>query len=286
MYFLNIADSTGLVQELSSDNTDAIWMISIFIAIAVAIVHMLITFRLKRYKPVSIEEITALRRAKNKEEESTEEEDELAMEYLNDLFDHWTTVSASDDDVSKAPTKKAHLNSSLKELEKIKEIGSTHPDVIERMNEMGDVVNYNSKRSFSGSKALIIVSILATIGFYYITKSENETVLENILDLWWFWGSNIFYIVASFAPQFLIDKRLRNLGSSNFSSGLVGFFAGLFFAAPTFTTVTKYTDGSSSTTTDFNFLGLLLMVLGLFIIAMFMIVFGLLNYLRNYVIFI
>lgn len=288
LLFFNIyiANYQEVEKEVSSSiNSEEIWALLILALTALAIVHMVLTFKIKRFEPVTVDEMISKRKNENKSNVSSEEEDELAMNYLNDLFDHWTTVSDAGEEELKAPTKRKHIDRALIELDKVKDIASTDPDVIDRMNELGGVVNVNSKRSFSGSKALIVVSLVLTIIMIYFLKSDHNSYFGVIMKTWWLWGSLIFYIVASYAPQFLIDKRLRTLGSSNFSSGLVGFFAGMFFAAPTFSTLTRYTDGTSSRSTDFNFFGLLIMLIGLMLIGMFIIVFGLLNYIRNFVLY-
>jgi ABC-type multidrug transport system fused ATPase/permease subunit len=283
----SVADSISSKGDSSIFQHEAFWPLVIIIVIILSIIHMAVSFITKKeYKPTSAQEMKSMRKAANKAQESTEEENELAMNYLEDIFDHWTTVDASDGEPLKAPTRKAHLNKSMKDLQKVKDMMPTDPEVIDRLNEMGDVVNLNAKRRFAGSKLLVGLALLVTVVMYFTTKTENESVFNAIMDLWWLWASIIFYIVASFAPQFLIDKRLRNLGDSNFSSGLVGFFAGVFFAAPTFTTVTRYSDGTSSSDTGFNFIGLLLMIFGFLILAFGIVFFGLLNYLRNFVIYV
>lgn len=288
---LNVSDSVADT-TIAGDNSsifqhEAFWPVVFIIVIAISIVHMVISFFVKkRYKPTTLEGMKAKRRAAGKDEESTEEENELAMNYLEDIFDHWTTVDSEDGEPLKAPTRKAHLNASIKELQKVKDMAPTHPDVVDRLNELGDVVNYNAKRKFNGSLLLVGLSLLMTVVMYFITRSDNNTFFQEIMSLWWFWASGIFYIVASFAPQFLIDKRKRKVGSFNFSSALVGFFAGVFLSAPTFTTVTKYSDGSTDRETNFNIVGFMLMVVGLLILSFFIVVFGLLNYLRNYVLYI
>mgnify|MGYP001070310412 CR=1 FL=1 len=288
IFNLNVGDSIADL-TMTSDGSSffdpaVFWPIVFIIVILFSIVHMIITFRGKNYKSVTVEELKANRRAEGKEEESAEEEDELAMNYLEDIFDHWTTVDASDGEPLKAPTRKVHLNQSMKDLQKVKDMMPTDPDVVNRLNEMGDVVNLNAKRRFAGSKLLVGLALLVTVFMYFTTKGENEAFFSAIMGVCWLWASMIFYIVDSFAPQFLIDKRLRNLGDSNFSSGLVGFFAGVFFAAPTFITVTRYTGGTSRSETWFNFLGLMIMIFGFLILAFGIVFFGLLNYLGNFLV--
>jgi hypothetical protein len=288
---LNVGDSLSDTFAVGGSSSifqhEAFWPLVFILAIALSIVHMIVTFFTKKgYESTSVEKMKAKRRAENKDKESTAEENELSMNYLEDIFDHWTTVDSTNGEPLKAPARKAHLNKSLKDLQKVKDMAPTDPDVVDRINELGDVLNSNAKRRFAGSKMLVGLSLLVTVIMYFFLKTDDNTVFQVIMDLWWLWASTIFYIIASFAPQFLIDKRLRKMGSGNFSSGLVGFFAGIFFAAPAYTTVTKYTDGTSSTDTGFNFFGLIIMIIGLLVLAFGIVFFGLLNYLRNYVLYI
>jgi hypothetical protein len=270
----------------SSISSGDIWAIVFILVIIIAIVHMFISFKLKRFEPITVEETKQQRLASSMSELATNEENELAMDYLEDIFDHWSDVSKPDEEQLKAPTRKIHIEKSLSQLGAVKDILPTDDYVVERLNELGDVVNSNSKRSFSGSKSLIIVSLILTVFMYFTLKTDTNSFLGVMLKLWWLWGSIIFYIVASYSPQFLIDKRLRKLGSGNFSSGLVGFFTGMFIGAPTFSYITKYSDGSSSRSTAFNLIGLFLMLVGLMILGMFIVFFGLLNYLRNFILYI
>ncbi|MEQ8909621.1 MAG: hypothetical protein RIC95_10545 [Vicingaceae bacterium] len=291
LILLNANDSLQHVSDTLSSESSSSWtseqtyLLLFFIVVIGAIVHMVFSFKLKRFEPISLEEIKSKRRSESKDEEATEEENQLAMNYLEDVFEHWTLVSEEGEEELKAPTRKVHLEKSLNELDKVKDIAPTDPVVVDRLNELGDVINSNAKRAFSGSKALIAISVIFTAIFMYSIKQDNDTYLDVLLDSFWFWGSMLFYVVASYAPQFLIDKRLRKLGSSNFSSGLVGFFAGMFLSAPTFTTITKWSDGSKTSSTTFNIVGLFIMLIGLFFLAAFIILFGLLNYLRNYVLY-
>ncbi len=286
LFFAALINVQTESEPSSSISSGDIWAIVFILLIGIAIVHMFISFKFKRFKPITVEVIKQQREASSMSEFASDEENELAMDYLEDIFDHWTDISEPDDEELKAPTRKVHIEKSLEQLETVKDLLPTDDFVVKRLNEMGEVVNLNSKRSFSGSKSLIIVSLILTVFMYYSSKTDNSSFLGEMLRLWWLWGSIIFYIVASYAPQFLIDKRLRRLGSSNFSSGLVGFFTGMFIGAPTFSYITKYSDGSSSRSTTFNLIGLFLMLVGLMLLGMFIIFFGLLNYLRNFILYV
>jgi hypothetical protein len=292
LFLLNASDSLQAVNDSLSTESGSSWtaeqtyLLLFFLIVIGAIIHMFLSFKIKRYEPITLDEIKNKRKAESKPEEATDEENELAINYLEDVFDHWTTVSEEGEEELKAPTRKVHLEKSLAELNKVKELAPTDKEVVDRLNELGDVINFNAKRSFTGSKALIAISVIFTAIFMYSMKHDGNTYLDVFLKAFWFWGSMLFYVAASFAPKFLIDKRLRNLGSFNISSGLVGFFAGLFLSAPTFTTITKWSDGSKTSSTTINFFGLMFMLLGLILLAFLIILFGLLNYLRNFVLYV
>lgn len=244
-----------------------------------ATVHMIIQYRKKYYREHSVDEFKLARINSGRPEQSTEEENQLAWDYLEDIFEHWTPI----DEESKAPTRNIHLEKSLESIEKAASLAPTDKEVVNRMNELGEVININAARHFDGSKLLVGLGVIFAIIILYSTKASTESYFSAFLDTWVIWAGIGFYILGSFAPQFLIDKRLRKLGSYNASSGIVGFFAGLFLAAPTYDTITKWSNGSKTTSTSFNFLGLMLMLIGLLFMAFIIPLIGLLNYLRNYI---
>jgi hypothetical protein len=120
----------------------------------------------------------------------------------------------------------------------------------------------------------------------FTTKGSDESWLIALLNVYYIWFGIVFYFFASRAPLFLIDKRNRRIGNMNISSGLVGFFVGLFFGAPTYDVLKRRRNGTTTRSTSVNLVGLLFMLVGLMIIGSAILFFGILNYIRNFIIYV
>jgi hypothetical protein len=275
-----VHEKKTFVQELK----DSIIAIAILGFIVMAVIYMVIELRRKFYIPVTVADMKNKRTECGVSSESSDSENDQALDLLETIFDGWKVVTGPEDaEELRAPRKRVHIDKSVKILNEVKQIMPTNEDVVNRMNELGEVININAKRHFAGSYKLLLVAGAVLVFFYFTMGGEG--FFKRILQLWWIWGSMLFYYFASYAPQFLIEKRQQWFGNSNISSGLVSFFAAFFLAAPTITTVTTWSDGSKTKETDGNWFGLIIMVIGLLIIGIGIIFFGILNFLRNYVIY-
>ena len=99
------------------------------------------------------------------------------------------------------------------------------------------------------------------------------------------------YYFASQETQFMINaKELKEAGSSNNSklmTVLIAMGIGVLFSGQTYKTVTKWSDGTTSTDYD-NSEHLVAFILGMIIIAVlafFMFAVALVNFVRNYLIY-
>ena len=99
----------------------------------------------------------------------------------------------------------------------------------------------------------------------------------------------IFYVMASFAPQFLIEKRMEWFGGKKFSSGLIKTVLAIVAATPaTYAVVTHWSDGTKTKSEEANTGFLLIAALAfiaLIIIGTCIIFFGIINFIRNYLLF-
>lgn len=264
-----------------------IWIdLLIIFALAGALFHMISKMRQTYFRSVSRDEIKLQRLKDQKPEEATEAEHQLALQYLDEVFDHWTIVSEPGEDELRAPTSNRELNHARETLEQAIECGPTDPDIIARINELGEVLNSNAARKFAGSKGLMVVAGGIGVFLAYTMKEADQSWFSALFEVYFIWFGILFYFFASRAPSFLIEKRQRHIGAMNISSGLVGFFIGLFFGAPTYDSLTKYSNGSSRRSTHFNLIGLLFMLVGLLILGSAILFFGILNYVRNFIIYI
>jgi hypothetical protein len=260
---------------------DNMWDVIFFGILILIIFHIIISFKQSRFKGISLSDIKAKRKASSLPEDALEQENELALEYLDNTFNHWTLVSAANEEELRKPTKKIHIQKSLEELDKAKMLLPTDQFVIHRINELGEVINSNAKRVFSGSKVLVFAALILGVFLYFSQKTEVHTFWYVILDMWWLWTSILFYIAASFSPQYLIDKRLKHMDTSPYSNTLEAFFAGLLIGVPSFNFLTAKTKGSI----NLGCMGYLFTILLVGILASLMLVFGIINYLRNFILY-
>lgn len=250
--------------------------------------YMFIILRKKYYSEVTVEQINDLRLTQGYSPKATDDENSRASELLESALVQWSSFKAEDGETYFTPRRMAQVKRSVNLINEAKACFPTDSDVISRMNELGGIVNERTKRSFAGSWSLIAVSILVMVLFYFI-GSKQENFFYKILNLWWLWGSMIFYIMASYAPQFLIEKRMEWFGGKKFSSGLIKTVLAIVVATPvSYTVVTKWSDGtktkSEEGTSTFIFV-VALAAIALIIIGVCIIFFGIINFVRNYLLF-
>lgn len=267
---------------------DAVIGIAILGIFLGGLAYMFIILRKKYYTEITVEQINDLRLTQGYSPKATDDENGKASGLLENALSQWSSFKADDGETYFTPRKMAQVKRSVNLINEAKACFPTDSVVINRMNELGGIVNERTKRTFAGSWSLIVVSFLVMVLFYFIgTKQGN--FFYKILHLWWLWGSIIFYIMASYAPQFLIEKRMEWFGGNKFSSGLIKTVLAIVAATPvSYTVVTKWSDGtrtkSEEGTGAFLFV-VILAAMALVIIGVCIIFFGIINFIRNYLLF-
>jgi len=279
-------DSLGASDPTGTGMGDFFIDLMIIASLLGAVIHMIYKMRQSYFKPITVDEMKLRRLNENEPENSNETENQLAWQYLDSVFDQWEVVTEPGEEELRAPTTNSDLNNAKDILDQAIELAPTDPDIVHRINELGDVLNSNASRKFAGSKALMLVATGLAVFVAYTTKGSEESWLMALFNVYYIWFGIVFYFFASRAPLFLIDKRNRRIGDMNISSGLVGFFVGLFFGAPTYDIIKRRRNGTTSRSTSLNLIGLILMLVGLMIIGSAILLFGILNYIRNFIIYI
>ena len=289
-----VNDSIVAVQKAaaaSSSSGSSFWdglMTLLIIAAALFMIgHMAyILFQAKQFseQDLSVEFFKSYRQEKGMSEESTESENEKCADLLDAAFLTWTYTEAGEDGLEyRKPNKMKEILTSGKILKDVIEIAPTDPEIIETLNQYKEVVTSNEARSFDGSKKLVWVGILVGILLPFIMGDAMGGYFAAFFSMGMFFIiPTIVYIVSSFTPQFLIDKR-ANRGGGNVSTGIVAMALGVLGSGVTVRT--KYTDGSHEDDHSGHFVALFLGVIMLFIVAFTISIWSFLNYLRNYVLF-
>jgi hypothetical protein len=261
----------------------ALFFLTFFVG---ASIYMYQELRRVYYVPITLAQVLEKRKSLNMTDDSTDEEDANTNHFLESVFNDWSVISAAGEEELRAPRKRVHVQNACRKLEEAKNHLSTDPVLIERINELGEVLNHNAKRRYTGSNKLLIVAGLITAFFILIMGNETfGDYVRNFLNMWFIWGAAIFYFFASYAPQFLIEKREKRFGNANITSGVIGFFTAMFFSAPAYDTITHWSDGSKTKETNINWITLIIMIFALIIIGTMIFVFGMLNFIRNYVLY-
>ncbi len=253
------------------------------------VVWMIITLvNTKKIAAISQATFKNMRKAANKSEEATEEENAKAFGYLEDAFYSWKIISAPGEEELRSPTTLAQIKKSRELHASAVAVMPTDQSVVDRLNELGNVINIQEKRSFAGSWKLIIVAIVALVIMYLMSSSGG--FWHFLKSFWWMPVSIVLYYIASLTPAFLQDKRARWFRGKNIHNVLIGTVLGLFMATPaTETWVTKWSDGSKTKSEEANplfFVMVILTFMMILILGFMTIIFAGINFIRNYVVYV
>ncbi len=213
---------------------------------------------------------------------SVEERNEKASEFLENAFNAWSVVRTEGEQEYRKPTSAKQVRNSLKWINEAIAAGPGDKMLVDRINELGDVINDNEKRIFQGSKRLLIfVGIVGVILFYLIYRSNG--VPKAILGASLYASFGLLYYIASLTPKWLAEKK-KFAGSMN--SGFLNFASTLQDMDRSYTV--KWSDGTTSKETEYG--GCLMSVVVMTLVFTVNIVLiplrVLINFFRNYVFYI
>jgi hypothetical protein len=256
-----------------------------------AVVWIVITLvTTKKLVPVTKQEYINMRKLANKSETASDEENNQAFACTEEAFNSWKIISGKDEEELRSPMTMAQIKKSRELHAKAVSFMPTSDGTVDRINEMGGVINVQQERSFSGSWKLIIVAIVATIIVYLMSKNHDESIWRWLKSFWIMPVGIILYYFASLAPAFLISKRERWFKGKNIHNALIGTIFGLLLATPATTTwVTSWSDGSKTKSDEINPFFMVMMVLAfmlVIVVGFFIGLFAGLNFIRNYVIYV
>jgi hypothetical protein len=245
----------------------------------------------KKTIPVTKQEFINMRKLANKAETASDEENRQAFACTEEAFNSWKLISGPGEEELRSPMTMAQIKKSLDLHAKAVSIMPTDDEVVDRVNEMGSVLNVQMKRSFSGSWKLIIVAVVACLIVFLLERSSMHESFWHFLKVAWFMPAGIIlYYFASLAPAFLISKRERWFKGTNVHNVLLATLMGLFMATPaTNTMVSSWSDGSKTKHEEINPFFIFMMILTFMVVIVLGFVIGLfagLNFIRNYVVYV
>jgi hypothetical protein len=285
----SLSQATEAVKSSSSGTSIMDTLIAILvIAVALFIVgHMLyVLFRTKRFadQEYSREYFLEYRKEKNMPEESSGEENEKCDDLLGEVFLTWTHIEEDEEgNELRKPKKMKEIIKSGAILDEVIRIAPTHASLIETLNEYKEVIASNEKRSFDGSKKLIGLGVGVAILMSLISMDAMGGFMKAFFSIgMYFIVPSLIYIVSSYTPQFLIDKRAQR-GGGNVSTGLVAVAMGILGSGVTVRT--HYTDGTHEDDNSGHMIAWVLGLIMMVIVAFTIIIWSFINYLRNYVLY-
>lgn len=268
-----------------NDTGQLILEILVLAVIVGTIVHMLyILLKKKHREDFTVEEFKAKRLEAGRSETSADAENEEVAELMRSIMAEWSPIGEDEEtgEEMRAPLKQKQVTQAEEKLRQAIEIAPTTDEMVFEINDTARVINIANKREFNGSKRLIVIVVILAL-------------LVGIFgSMWgffaWLIASCLIYIMASLTPGFIINKRMLKgkEGKSSFISALLGGVFGAVATAKTYKTVTKYTDGSKETSYDHSETigALILAFVVTILVASFMAFIALINYLRNYVLYV
>jgi hypothetical protein len=256
------------------------------------VVMLINLFRPKRFKPISDNDMLVNRTrqlgmvaapgSSEKIYSSVEKRNEQAYEYLENAFNAWSVVKAKGSEEYRKPTSSKQVRNSIKWINQAIAMGPSEKVLVDRINELGAVINDNEKRIFQGSKRLLIfVGIIGAIIFYLIYRSND--VSKALIGASIYWSFGLLYFIASMTPVWLAEKK-KFAGSVN--SGFMNFASNLQDMDRTWNV--KWSDGTTTKETEYG--GCLMSVIVMTLVFAVNIVLiplrVLINFFRNYIFYI
>ena len=225
----------------------------------------------------TVDEQMALRREEGLPETMPDSETDMYVDKLNQVFDTWTPVPGETDQW--IITTKKQMDESRAAIREALDAHVTDPDVVARINELVDCVESSSKRLFDGSKVMVWITIIFAGIMWYASGFQSS--------LFFFLSLGLYYM-ASLKPVFMIDHRtFKGSSGRGALNWLLGGVFGMILGAQTVRTVTKWSDGTTTTDDDHtqHLVAWAIAIIVMVILVIFLFVWSLVNWLRNYVIY-
>lgn len=278
------ADEPLTVKRVLNSVVEVLVAIALFALVLFFAGHMFYEIFMNRFNPVTAE---SLREERSKNplgmELTPEEREEVATLCQKMETDCFTEYQYEDGNSVLLPTTHQQMKKLHNIIKRIIEIAPyDDEECISLLNDTIDMYNEANKREFVGSKALIWLVVIVSVLLAWLSSHWSMLITFGI--------NLVLYYMSAMRAHFMMYRREMAGKSAGGKQWIAAMFAGLFGAvatAPTYRTVTKWSDGSTTTEDDNSqtwfTLGLTLVVA--VFVTIFMFVVTLVNYLRNYVLY-
>lgn len=272
---------SGSATEVATNWGEVALGILILLGALAIIAHMIYECFIKKpHDALTVEACQNARKEQGMKPMTEAEAGELLVK-MDEILDSWTSYKGENEEDLWVMTKYSQTKKTLALLDEVVAALPDNENVVSRYNELNQSYNEAMKRQYNGSTAYIILCVVVAALFCWIGGSGGWYNIAITFGL-----QIAVYWLASMTPTYLLNKKaLSTSRTPKFMNGMIAGILGLAATAPTYTTVTKWSDGSETKEEDnsaFWFSAIFSLVI-LLLLAIFMFVVALLNYLRNYV---
>ncbi|MDE6464266.1 MAG: hypothetical protein K2L16_06505 [Muribaculaceae bacterium] len=256
-------------------------MVLILLAVLAMVGHMfyILFFRKKLRIDWTPEEMSSLRASEGYPAYANEQEDDEVEDLIVAEVNTWEVFYDGSGDECTLPLRRSKVKSAAEAYERCVAMRPTSPEVVDDLNRLGDIVNDMRKRTFTASKTMLVVLWILVVLMGWGGNAWPQAITFGVI-------YTLLYSMASMKPDYvLIRKELEGRGESSMLTGIIAGLLGGIATAPTYRTVTKWSDGTTTTEDDNSatlfsiILAILISVFLVFILPAVSVV----NYLRNYV---
>lgn len=260
---------------------DGFILILILTLLIVSLGHMIYVLFIRRKLRTdwTVDQMIARRAKANLPLESDPENDARAFDLIINELNSWETIYTSTGEAT-IPLKRSKVKKAAKTYSLVVAMMPTNDEgVLHNLNIMADALNDMRKRSFTASKTMLVVIVLFSLLFGYLTNNWGEATVICLANAG-------YYSLSCMRPAYvLIRKELNGSSGGSFLTGVIFGLLGSVAAAPVYRTVTKWSDGRTETQDDHSatLFSLILAVIMTMVLVIFLPAISFINYLRNYV---
>ena len=245
-------------------------------------IYVLIDTR-KLKSPTLVAAFVSVRQKKGMSEHATGDENEQCAQLLDAAWETYSHIETDEDGKElRSPNKMREVLKARKLVKQAAKFMPTDEATVDRYNEHKTFLYDNLKRSFFSSWKLIILCLIIAV----LAGFAGDTWFKGFITFGaFFWVPCIVYYLSGNVPQYMIDRKAsRGGGGGWFVAALVGLGIGVLGSGQTVRT--RYTDGTYEDDNSSHWIALVLGIFILVIVAMTIYVWSVINYLRNYVLYV
>ena len=258
-------------------------ILEVLICIAIG-AHMIYeNFFRKPLQLHTVEEFRAMRQAAGLTDEPTTEEEDQMLSRSQRIDDLVTKATSGTGETFYTFTKGNQVKKVRQLMQEIEALAPTDPEFVGSYNQYAEVLNNAEKREFDGSWPF-----LALAGIILLIMAWGS---ENFMPILLFAFVGGTYYLASMRPLFMRwsdELKGKDTNKRKFMTGLMAGALGMVASAKTYKTVTHWSDGTTTTDTDDSetWISMALALIVILVAASLIMLVALVNYVRNYILYI